>query len=69
MHMVGNEAIFYSYCNELWVYFLSIQETQGVTVATFGPNKDFPAFFTPNSGVKSPVNVVDAKEAAELIGL
>ncbi|XP_072041914.1 uncharacterized protein [Amphiura filiformis] len=46
---------------------LEYLETQGVTVATFGPNKDFPAFFTPNSGVQSPINVTDAKEAAELI--
>ncbi len=46
-----------------------LQETQGVTVATFGPNRDFPAFFTPNSGVQSPINVTNAREAAELIGV
>ena len=39
-----------------------------MTVATYGTNKEFPAFFTPHSGVQSPINVVDAREAAELIG-
>jgi hypothetical protein len=28
------------------------QETQGVCVATYGPKPDFPAFYTPSSGVK-----------------
>ena len=27
-----------------------MQETHGVTVVTYGPSKQFPAFFTPKSG-------------------
>jgi pseudouridine-5'-phosphate glycosidase len=31
---------------------LEFLETQGVTVATYGPTRDFPAFFTRTSGFK-----------------
>ena len=46
---------------------LEYLETQGVTVATFGKTRDFPAFFTAQSGLLSHTNVQSAKEAAEMI--
>lgn len=46
---------------------LEYLETEGVCVASFGPNKDFPAFFVPGSGYQSPCNVTDETQAAELI--
>ncbi|XP_006633626.3 uncharacterized protein [Lepisosteus oculatus] len=46
---------------------LEYLETLGVCVATFGKSRDFPAFFSPQSGFSSPYNVADAKEASELI--
>ncbi|XP_033640201.1 pseudouridine-metabolizing bifunctional protein C1861.05-like [Asterias rubens] len=46
---------------------LEYLETEGVTVATFGPSRDFPAFFLPSSGYQAPINVTSAREAAELI--
>nr|XP_039252099.1 uncharacterized protein LOC120329521 isoform X1 [Styela clava] len=46
---------------------LEFLETQGVTVATFGQNNDFPAFFTQKSGHKSQFNVKNASKAAQLI--
>ena len=46
---------------------LEVLETQGVTVASFGKTREFPAFFTANSGYLSHTNVHDPREAAELI--
>ncbi|XP_061679093.1 uncharacterized protein zgc:136858 [Syngnathoides biaculeatus] len=46
---------------------LEFLETQGVCVATYGPSKDFPAFFSPLSGFTSPYGVRDPDEAAQLI--
>ncbi|XP_043981053.1 pseudouridine-metabolizing bifunctional protein C1861.05 isoform X2 [Gambusia affinis] len=46
---------------------LEFLETQGVCVATYGESKDFPAFFTPNSGFTSACSVRNPSEAAELI--
>ncbi|KAJ8373715.1 hypothetical protein SKAU_G00042950 [Synaphobranchus kaupii] len=46
---------------------LEFLETQGVCVATFGKRRDFPAFFSPESGFTSPYTVADAEQAAELI--
>lgn len=46
---------------------LEYLETQGVLVSTFGDKLDFPAFFTPESGFKSPYNVQSPVEAAKLI--
>ena len=46
---------------------LEYLETQGVTVATFGKTRDFPAFFTAKSGLLSHTNVESAKDAAEMI--
>ncbi|XP_061085884.1 uncharacterized protein zgc:136858 [Conger conger] len=46
---------------------LEFLETQGVCVATFGKTREFPAFFSPQSGFTSPHNVTNAEEAAELI--
>ncbi|ESO85355.1 hypothetical protein LOTGIDRAFT_221393 [Lottia gigantea] len=46
---------------------LEYLETQGVCVATFGQDKDFPAFFVPSSGLKAPYNIRDEIEAAEMI--
>ena len=46
---------------------LEYLETQGVTVATFGETRDFPAFFTAKSGLLSHTNVRTAKETAEMI--
>lgn len=46
---------------------LEFLETQGVCVATYGTSKDFPAFFSPQSGFSSPFNVSNPEEAAKLI--
>lgn len=50
---------------------LEFLETEGVGVATFADGRtgdiDFPAFFTRDSGVKSPQVVHDEKEAARMI--
>ncbi|XP_061772992.1 uncharacterized protein zgc:136858 isoform X2 [Nerophis ophidion] len=46
---------------------LEYLETQGVCVATYGPSKEFPAFFSPSSGFTSPCQVCDPDKAAELI--
>ena len=43
------------------------KETEGVTVATFGESKNFPAFFTRNSGFPSPYNIASVDEAAKLL--
>lgn len=44
------------------------QETHGVCVATYGKSKNFPAFFSPQSGFTSPCQVSNPAEAAKLIG-
>ncbi|XP_059191379.1 uncharacterized protein zgc:136858 isoform X3 [Centropristis striata] len=46
---------------------LEFLETQGVCVATYGASKNFPAFFSPQSGFTSPYQVCNPEEAAELI--
>ena len=49
---------------------LEYLETQGVLVSTFGKRGekvDFPAFFSRESGLKSPNVVESAKEAAAII--
>ena len=50
---------------------LEYLETQGVAVATFADGRDgaveFPAFFSRDSGVRSPAVVRDASEAARVI--
>ncbi|KAG9043010.1 hypothetical protein FS837_010140 [Tulasnella sp. UAMH 9824] len=46
---------------------LEYLETQGVTVATYGEHDDFPAFFTPSSGFKSPWRVSNPTDAAKII--
>lgn len=47
--------------------YLNFQETQGVLVSTFGETRDFPAFYSTDSGFLSPYNVQTTEEAAELI--
>ena len=46
---------------------LEVLETQGVPVVTYGPNTEFPAFYSPRSGFHSPWQVDTAAGAAELI--
>ncbi|WWD08798.1 hypothetical protein V865_006911 [Kwoniella europaea PYCC6329] len=46
---------------------LEVLETQGVCVASYGDEQDFPAFYTPSSGCQSPWRVGDADAAARLI--
>ncbi|XP_044211407.1 pseudouridine-5'-phosphate glycosidase isoform X3 [Thunnus albacares] len=46
---------------------LEFLETQGVCVATYGTSKNFPAFFSPQSGFISPYQVCNPEEAAKLI--
>ncbi|KAG9035428.1 hypothetical protein FRB95_011293 [Tulasnella sp. JGI-2019a] len=46
---------------------LEYLETQGATVATYGPTKDFPAFFSRTSGFQSPWSVETPKDAAKMI--
>ncbi|XP_026285696.1 uncharacterized protein LOC113211521 isoform X1 [Frankliniella occidentalis] len=48
---------------------LEYLETQGVLVATFGSNKDFPAFYSRKSGFSSPYNVKTTEEAAKLLDI
>lgn len=38
-----------------------------MTVATLGKTNDFPAFYTPKSGFKSPWSMETAQEAARMI--
>ncbi|OWT35422.1 indigoidine synthase A family protein [Cryptococcus neoformans Bt1] len=46
---------------------LEVLETQGVCVATYGENSEFPAFYHPSSGCESPWSVPDIKSAAGLV--
>lgn len=46
-----------------------LQETQGVCVAAFGESREFPAFFTRQSGFQAPYHIRNEEEAAELIGV
>ena len=46
---------------------LEYLETQGVCVASYGPSKEFPAFFIARSGFPAPYNVNTAYQAAQLI--
>ncbi|KNE67220.1 hypothetical protein AMAG_12291 [Allomyces macrogynus ATCC 38327] len=46
---------------------LEYLETQGVTVTTHGPTADFPAFYTPRSGLKSPNHSPTIDECAAII--
>ncbi|KAJ7329105.1 hypothetical protein JRQ81_015279 [Phrynocephalus forsythii] len=43
-------------------------ETQGVCVATFGESREFPAFFSHQSGFQAPYQVQNEEEAAQMIG-
>ncbi|KAI8372291.1 pseudouridine 5'-phosphate glycosidase [Choanephora cucurbitarum] len=46
---------------------LEVLETQGVTVATMGKTKQFPAFYTPDSGYSSPYQFEKPLDAAKSI--
>ncbi|PWA03323.1 hypothetical protein BB558_000504 [Smittium angustum] len=46
---------------------LEYLETLGTCVVTFGPEREFPAFFSSKSGLKSPWNVSTTEEAAKII--
>ncbi|RUP43732.1 hypothetical protein BC936DRAFT_136804 [Jimgerdemannia flammicorona] len=46
---------------------LEVLETHGVTVATLGSSDAFPAFYTPDSGFKSPCHLSTIENAARLI--
>ncbi|XP_071583409.1 uncharacterized protein [Heliangelus exortis] len=46
---------------------LEYLETQGVCVAAFGESREFPAFFSRQSGFQAPYHVQNEEEAAELI--
>ncbi|EIW86777.1 indigoidine synthase A-like protein [Coniophora puteana RWD-64-598 SS2] len=46
---------------------LEYLETLGVPVLTYGPTKDFPAFYTRTSGFQSPWNVEDPQTAAQIL--
>lgn len=46
-----------------------LQETQGACVAAFGESREFPAFFSRQSGFQAPYHVRDEEEAAKLIGV
>ncbi|XP_061300909.1 uncharacterized protein LOC133264864 isoform X1 [Pezoporus flaviventris] len=46
---------------------LEYLETQGVCVAAFGESREFPAFFSRQSGFQAPYQVRDEEEAAQLI--
>ena len=44
-----------------------MQETQGVSVVTYGQSKDFPAFFTRDSGHQASYNLDNPTAVAKLI--
>lgn len=46
---------------------LEYLETQGVTVVTYGNSKEFPAFFSPHSGVQVEYHLETPEECAKLI--
>ncbi|XP_041254649.1 pseudouridine-metabolizing bifunctional protein C1861.05-like isoform X2 [Onychostruthus taczanowskii] len=46
---------------------LEYLETQGVCVAAFGESREFPAFFSRQSGFQAPYHVRDEEETAKLI--
>ncbi|XP_037082563.1 pseudouridine-5'-phosphate glycosidase 2-like, partial [Pollicipes pollicipes] len=46
---------------------LEVLETQGVAVVTLGPSDRFPAFFTADSGHRSPHHVASCAEAAAVL--
>ncbi|NXA10784.1 YOW5 protein, partial [Sapayoa aenigma] len=46
---------------------LEFLETQGVCVAAFGESREFPAFFSRQSGFQAPYHVRNEEEAAKLI--
>ena len=50
---------------------LEYLETQGVTVGTFADGRegkvDFPAFWTRDSGIRSPLTIENEEEAAQII--
>lgn len=46
---------------------LEFLETQGVPVVTHGPNKNFPAFYTPKSGHQSMASLPLIEDCAELV--
>ncbi|RLW01861.1 hypothetical protein DV515_00007772, partial [Chloebia gouldiae] len=46
---------------------LEYLETRGVCVAAFGESREFPAFFSRQSGFQAPYHVQDEEEAAKLI--
>ncbi|CAL1544936.1 unnamed protein product [Lymnaea stagnalis] len=48
---------------------LEYLETQGTCVMTFGKDRNFPAFFSPESGYQAPYNIISHLEAAQVIGL
>ena len=48
---------------------LEYLETQGVTVASYGESKEFPAFFSPKSGHEASLSVHSPVDAAKLIGV
>ncbi|BFZ11177.1 hypothetical protein BsWGS_14216 [Bradybaena similaris] len=48
---------------------LEYLETQGVCVAAFGEKKNFPAFFTKDSGYYAPYNIATLHEAAKMIDI
>ncbi|XP_060632823.2 uncharacterized protein [Anolis sagrei] len=46
---------------------LEYLETQGVCVAAFGESREFPAFFSQQSGFQAPFQVKNEKDAAQMI--
>ncbi|XP_053112226.1 uncharacterized protein LOC128327452 [Hemicordylus capensis] len=46
---------------------LEYMETQGVCVATYGESREFPAFFSHQSGFQAPYQVQNEEDAAKLI--
>ncbi|KAF8335455.1 Indigoidine synthase A like protein-domain-containing protein [Cantharellus anzutake] len=46
---------------------LEYLETEGVTVGTFGPTKEFPAFFSRRSGFQNPWNFDSATQVARML--
>jgi len=53
----------------IYLFTHKTKETEGVPVVTFGETLDFPGFYTPKSGSKSPYCSNSAEEIATIFGV
>lgn len=69
-YLVGMGCVILFGASIMPLYVSSLQETQGVCVASYQcPDLDFPAFYTRSSGSKAAYNLDSASEAARMISV